>query len=214
MPELPRLAQPPLPPPEVPAGEARAAAREILSRAEYRQPGPSPLERAWDWLTGQLADLLAGVGGGAGGFWFGMALLAVALGITGWLLVRVLPRGRRRRRPAPPAVGVEVGAGRPDRRQLLALAAAAEADGRWAEAVAHRYRALVLGLAERRALPDDPAATTGELRRSLDATGDDRASFDAASTRFEEVRYGGSAAGPEDGRRLAGWDRQLVGGGR
>lgn len=214
MAELPRLAQPPLPPPEVPADEARSAAREILSRAEYRQPEPSPLERAWDWLTGELADLLAGVGGGAGGFWFGIALLAVALGATAWLLVRVLPRRRGRRSPARPAVGVEAEGGRPDRSQLLALAAAAEAEGRWAEAVALRYRALVLGLAERRALPDDPAATTGELRRSFDAGSEDRASFDAASTRFEEVRYGGSPAGPEDGRRLEGWDRQLVGGGR
>jgi hypothetical protein len=197
----------------VPPDEARRVANEILSGAEYRRPEPSPVDRAWQWLLDSLSDLLAGVGGGSGGFWFGIALLVGAVGLTTWILWRVLPR---RRPPAPPA-GAEVAVRadrRPTRGELLARAVEAEAHRRWGEAVVLRYRALVAGLAERHQLPDDPAATTGELRRRFEAGEEQRAAFERASTRFEEVRYGGSTATADDPRRLAAWDRELLGGRR
>jgi hypothetical protein len=199
-----------LPPPTVEPEEARRTAREILSRLEYQPPEQSPIDRAWGWLGDQLARLLAGVGGGAGGFWVGIAVLAVALAAAAWFLLRVLPLpARRSRRAAPPAATALDP--RPTRAQLLARAAAAEAEGRWGDAVADRYRALVLGLADRRLLPDDPAATTGELRRAFDGDDEHRRTFDEASSRFEHVRYRGDPAGPDDPARLAEWDRRLVG---
>lgn len=201
-----------LPAPEVPAGEAVRTAREILSRAEYRQPEPSLIDRAWNWLWEQVARVLEAVGGAAGGYGVGIALLVVMLLVAGWSLYRVMPRSwSRRARPTAPAVQVEALTGL-SRRQLLDLAARAEAEGRWADAVAHRYRALVQGLAEQRALPDDPASTPGELRQAFRGDPAEQATFQRASTCYELVRYRGDPAGPEEGRRLSEWDRQLVGG--
>lgn len=202
-----------LPPSPVAPDDARRAARDILSRSEYQPPRRSLIDRAWSWLMEQLESLLAGIGGGAGSFWVGIAVLAVALAAAAWFLLRVLPRPRRRPGAAPAPAPVQLGQ-RATRRQLLAGAVDAEAEGRWADAVALRYRALVLGLADRRLLPDDPAATSGELRRALQAGDDDRRLFDEASTRFELVRYRGDPAGPDDPARLAEWDLRLVGEGR
>jgi hypothetical protein len=199
-----------LPPTTVEPDEARRTAREILSRREYQPPERSLIDRAWGWFQDQLDALLAGVGGAAGGYWVGIAVLLTALAAATWFAVRVLPRPRRRTaRPTAPAA-VDLGT-RPTRDQLLAAATEAEAEGRWADAVSHRYRALVAGLADGGRLPDDPAATSGELRRALRAGDDDRRLFDQASTSFELVRYRGDPAGPDDPARLVEWDRRLVG---
>jgi hypothetical protein len=204
-----------LPAPAVDPDEAGQVARDILGRREYRPPERSVLQRAWDWFWERLGELLpTGLGeGGAGGYWVGVVVLVVATSVAVWLLWRHVPRRRARRRRAPSPVEVAT-VEPPARRELLRLAERAEAEGRWDDAVTYRFRALVAGLAARRLVPGDPSATTGELRQHL--RGDDQASvgFDEVSVRYEEVRYGGDPATAEDPRRIADWDRQLVGPGR
>lgn len=201
-----------LEPSQVDPAEAGRVAREILRGADYRQAQPSPLQRLLRWL----GDLLSGFGpeadvGASGGYWFGIVLLVVAVALVAWMLWRFLPRHRRRvEEPRDEPVASTVSEA-DSRRELLARAAAAEAEGRWDDAVVSRFRALVLGLARRDVLPDDPAATIGELRRSLRGDEQARSGFADASVRFEEVRYGGDPAGPDDARRIEDWDRRLVG---
>ena len=202
-----------LEPSQVDPAEASRVAREILSGADYRAAEPSPLQR----LLGWLGDLLSGFApeasvGASGGFWFGIVLQLVTLGLVGWMLWRFLPRPRQRVQAPPDEPVARTVSEGDSRRDLLARAAAAEAEGRWDDAVVFRFRALILGLARRDVLPDDPAATTGELRRSLQGDDEARSGFADASVRFEEVRYGGDPAGPDDARRLEEWDRRLVGG--
>ena len=203
-----------LPESPVQPDDARRAARQILAKPEYAAPQRSLPDRGWQWLQDQLGRLLSGLGGSGGGYWFGITVIVVCLVVAVVLGIRFLPRGRRRRAAVLPAVLVATRGPGPTRRQLLERAARAEAEGRWADAVADRYRALVVGLAEQRRLPDDPAVTTGDLRRALQGGDDDRSLFDRASTRFERVRYRGDPAGPEDPRQLREWDRLLVGGPR
>lgn len=203
-----------LPSSPVQPDDARRAARQILAQPEYASPEPSLLDRAWQWFQDQLGQLLGGLGGPGGGYWFGITVIVVCLAVAVVLGVRFLPRGRRRRGPGLPAAAVATHGPGPTRLELLERAAVAEAEGRWADAVADRYRALVVGLAEQRRLPDDPAVTTGDLRRAFQGGNDDRCLFDRASTRFERVRYRGDPAGPEDPRQLWEWDRLLVGGPR
>lgn len=207
-----------LPPSGVDPADARQQARRILGEGGYRPQGRSLADRALGWIGDLFEDLSLPGAPGGGPSWLGAALvvtLVVVLAWLGWRFLRGIgwPVGR----PRPPQVVVDVepaGVAPESRRALLAAAEAAEGDGRWADAVRYRFRALVLGLAQRRLLPADPAATTGELRRALPADDEVRTGFAQAAERFELVRYGGEPGSAEDAGRIAEWDRRLVGDGR
>lgn len=194
--------------------DLRNTADEVLSDPKYAAAEPSLLERAWDRFLDFLNDLLGSVFGGAvGGFGLGWIVLAMMLGLIGFFLWKVLPKGRTTRFDDGAGAGVQVDStGRNSRREWLEIAEAADADRRFGEAIVARYRAMVAGLAERNELDDDDADTSGERRRAFVAPGERGASFGSATDTFEETVYGGQEPGPEGSAQLNADDKVVMGG--
>lgn len=183
------------------AEDIRDSADDILARPEYQPEQPSLLERAWNWINEQFAEVLGSIFGTGGSYLVGWVLLAVLAGVLGWFLVRVMPRNRLRRKVDDPSVETDVRttAGRED---WLAQARAAEAAGNWREAVRARYRAMIAGLIDRQEVVDFEGATSGEYRRSFEPGPPRSDSLDQATEAFEEIWYGGSPAAENDAGRL------------
>ena len=183
-----------LPPPDHSGDAIRRAAREILSRPEFRRPPKSWYQRLSGWL-GDLLDRIARVAGGT--TIAGVVILLVGLAAIIWLLFRL----RRTLRPDPQLrVSVMVDIGRPAtdwRRE----AAAHDAAGEWRQALRCRYRALVADLAAAGKVREVPGRTTGEYRvevaRTLPRAAAD---FSAATDLFERAWYGASQAGRDENR--------------
>lgn len=198
---------------EVDPDEARRRAEEILRRREFAQDQPTLLDRAVDWVTEKVGDILGVIVSGGGSRFIGYAILAVALVALGYLLWRFAPRRRPSARSERPALSQHMTSGR-TREQWLAEADAAEAAGHWDRAVHARYHALTCGLAEGSELTDDRSATSGEHRRAFAEAAADRpeqvARFDGATDRYEHVWFGGRAAGEGDNRAAAADDRALL----
>jgi hypothetical protein len=193
--------------------QARETADEILLRPEFRAEEPSLLDRAIDWVLERLGDVLTTILPGGGGTVIGWLVLMVALALIAYLVWRFAPHRLSRLRQARLEPDHELIEGR-TRDQWLAEAEAAERDGDWARGVQARWHALVAGLADRSQLADDPAATSGEHRRSF-ATGTaadpgrvDR--FGGATELYEDIWFGGRPAGPDDRDALARDDQALL----
>ena len=91
---------------------------------------------------------------------------------------------------------------RPD--EWRAEAARLEAEGRWAEGLRCRYRALVAELVARGAIAELPGRTAGEYVRDVSASLPQAApSFAAATELFEAVWYGGAETGAAEAARFA-----------
>jgi hypothetical protein len=194
----------PLPPPAgSPPAHApetvRRAVHEVLSRAEFRRPGPSPLTRARNWVFGQIDRLLSGLNGGGVGSVLGWTIVALLVGAVAyfvWRFARGLTGDPELAASLPP----------PPRRTAadwLAEASAQEARGEWRLALRSRYRALVADLAGRGLIEDVPGRTAGEyraeVRTNLPAGA---AEFGGASDLFELAWYGNRATGPEEAERF------------
>ena len=97
-------------------------------------------------------------------------------------------RGVARRRPTP------------SRRQ-----------GRWAEGLRCRYRALVADLVRRGVIADQAGRTAGEYARDVAARQPEAApSFAAATELFEAVWYGGAVTGPAEAERFRELDARVL----
>lgn len=194
-----------LPFPEHSAPEVKQATRDILDRREFHRPPPNLYQRARTWVADQLTKILNTLVGGSGAAYvaWGVILAAVAL-----VVVLVLRAGRtvqaEHRGRAVPVLDQRT---TPD--EWRALAAEAEAAGRWRDALRSRYRALVGDLVARRVLRDVPGRTTGEYcgdaRDALPPAA--AGAFVDATRLFELAWYGDRDTGPDENRRF----RELAG---
>lgn len=194
--------------------DARDAADDILSRSEFRERPQTLVSRALEWLSDRFADLLGDVLGGDRGTFFGYLIVALAIVVALYLLWRVMPRRRLASPDDGPQVTI-VTEERPSRRDWLARAAAAEADGRWEDAVHARYHALTEGLADGAELSPEPSVTSGEHRRHFALRNRDEPArvgrFDRTTDRYEQVWFGGDPADIADTTAAATDDDELLG---
>jgi hypothetical protein len=204
----------------VPPDSLRAALREVFARPEYRwNERPDP----WGWIVAvwyRVLDWLDAVQRGhPAGFKVLLALSALVLvgllahmGYVVWRITRPTAR--------TPAGGAGAGAGGiggpvlADARARRVRAEELARAGRYAEALAHRFVALVLDLERRRALAFHPSKTPAEYvgEARLDAAG--RASLAELVARLYRHLFGGvpcdaggyrefGAAADELGRHVA-----------
>jgi hypothetical protein len=170
---------------------ARDAVQEELRKQEYVEAQPSLVTRALDWLFDALSDVLDGAAAVAPGGTLGVIALLVLLGLfVAVVLLRIGPLGRT---SAPPPLfegGRALSAA--DHRRL---AEAAAGEGRFAEAVRERLRAVVRDLEARGALDPRPGRTAGEVARDAGAVVPALAAdLSRATSLFDEVWYGGRPA--------------------
>ena len=170
---------------------ARDAAERELRRREYADAQPSPVVRLVGRVLRQVGELLDRAADAApGGLLGALALLALVALLVAVVLVRVGPLARTSRPAALFAGSATLTA-----EEHRALAQAAAEQGRWADAVRERLRAVVRELEARGALDPRPGRTAGEVARdggaAVPEVADDLA---RAAALFDEVWYGGRPA--------------------
>ncbi len=177
--------------PELSREAAQEAARDELRRREYTDAQPPLLLRLIGRVVreiGELFDRAAGLapGGGLGV----LALLTLLALFVAVVLTRVGPLSRRTSSQALFAGTTALSAAEHRR-----LADGAAADGRFADAVRERLRAVVRTLEARGALDPRPGRTAGEVARdggqAMPALADD---LRRAALLFDEIWYGGRPA--------------------
>ena len=198
-----------LPPSEHDPGSVREQADQILSQPRYDEPAQSIPERIMEWVGEQLTNLIGSLVGGGGGAVVAWTILLGAAGAVIYLLVRY----GRITVPAlaadpEPEVMVELTRSAREWRQE---ADALEGEGRWAEGLRCRYRALVADLVRRGVIPEQAGRTTGEYARDVAARQPEVApSFAAATELFEAVWYGGVVTGPAEAERFRQLDARVL----
>ena len=163
------------------ADAARRAAAGILAGPDYRPRKGGVLARALSWL-GDLLSIPSGAGGIVGLIVLGGAIAAVAALIS--LVAGTARRTHRReQRFSERARALGVGSASPG--ELDRRAAAAEAAGRFEEAMRLQLAAALTRLDEAGAIRVRHDTTVGQVARSLGSP-----DFDAAAVRFAGVVYG------------------------
>ncbi len=170
---------------------ARQAAREELRRQEYADARPSLALRVLGRIARELGDLLAAAGGAAPGGLLGLlALLALFTVFVAVVLARIGPLARRSGSGSLFSGSTVLSAA-----QHRELAEQAARDGRFADAVRERLRAVVRDLEARGLLDPRPGRTAGVVARdggaAVPALAED---LRRASVTFDEVWYGGRTA--------------------
>ena len=172
--------------------EARRTAEEILSRAEYREPRPSLLDRALEAITDFLGRTFGALAGGGAGSVIGLVITGLVLGLAIWLLVRSLRAVWARSSPAAGPGLVQGTSASDDPAVWDAEAERLRAAGDHRGALRCRYQATVASLVRAGAVPDVAARTPAELRRELAGRRPELDPLiDAVTERFEAVWYGG-----------------------
>ena len=171
--------------------QARELAARELADPAYDEAQPPLLLRVVGRVLRELGELLdraaAATPGGPLGLLLLVSLLVLAVAV---LVVKVRPGRGGRTVPALFEAGRALTA---DAHRELAEAAAAE--GRWADAVRERLRAVVRELEARGALDPRPGRTAGEVARDGGAALPDVADdLRRAARTFDEVWYGGRTA--------------------
>lgn len=198
-----------LPPSEHDPGAVRDLADQILAEARYDRPPESIPERVMGWLGDQLARAFGALVSGGGGTVLAWIIVAAALGGVVYLLVRhgrialpALPT------PDEPAVMVELSR---SAKEWRAEAERLERDGRWAEGLRCRHRALVAELVRRGVIPEQAGRTAGEYVRDVaDRLPDATVSLAAATELFEAAWYGGATTGAAEAARFAELDERIL----
>jgi hypothetical protein len=193
---------------EPPPADAGRRARAVLAEGRFHERLPQPLKRPLQRLGDWLEDLWRALPGGPGGRWAWAVIVVAAIAAA------VSLRGiRRRRGVAESAVAAAASrGGAPDTPAALERRAdEAEQAGDHALAVRLRFRAGLMRLGEREAIPYRPSLTTAEARRPLRSE-----PFDRLAADFDAIAYGGREARDEDARAArSGWSEVLAGvGGR
>lgn len=188
---------------------ARDAAREELSRPEYDAAQPPLLIRLAGRGVREVLELLDGAAGAVPGGYVGLLLLLLLLaGFVAVVLAKVRPGRSDRSGRAPLFAGTAVLTAAEHR----ALAEAAARDGRWADAVRERLRAVVRDLEARGVLDPRPGRTADEVAREAGAAVPEVADDLARAARvFDEVWYGGRVADAAGYAVLVDVDRRLTG---
>lgn len=189
--------------------EVRALAEEILADPRYRREPESIPDRVLGWIGERVAELLGQLVGGGGGTVIAWSILLAAVGATVYLLVRHGRLGSLAiASPDEPVAMVELSRSPAEWRSQ---AAAHEREGRWAEGLRCRHRALVADLVGRGALGDQAGRTAGEYVRDVARSLPDAAPAMAAATElFEAAWYGGATTGPDESRRFQDLDQQVL----
>ena len=187
---------------------AREAAERELRRREYVDAQPPPLVRLAGRVLREVGELLARAAEAAPGGRLGLlALVALVALLVAVVLVRVGPLARSARPPALFAGSAVLTA---DEHRAAAQAAAEQ--GRWADAVRERLRAVVRELEARGALDPRPGRTAGEVARDGGAAVPDAAADLArAAAVFDEVWYGGRPADASSYAVLVAVDERVSG---
>lgn len=172
--------------------EARQAAERELSKGIYAQHEPGPVERAvekvFEWLDELLGRAAAGTPGGALGL---LVLVVLLVGLAVLVIWRTGPL-RRGARAGPPVVELSGPLGAAEHRRR---ADGYATEGRFAEAVRERMRAIVRELETRGVLEPRPGRTADEVAREAGAAVPAVApDLRTAATVFDEVWYGGRPA--------------------
>jgi Domain of unknown function (DUF4129) len=198
-----------LPPSEHDPGSVREQADQILSQARYDEPAQSIPDRIMEWLGEQLTNLIGSLVGGGGGAVVAWTILLGAAGAVIYLLVRYGRITVPALAPDPePEVMVELTRSAREWRQE---AEALEGQGRWAEGLRCRYRALVADLVRQGVIPEQAGRTAGEYARDVAARQPEVApSFAAATELFEAVWYGGVVTGPSEAERFRELDARVL----
>ena len=170
---------------------AREAAREELSRRQYEEAQPPLLVRLAGRAVRELLELIDGAAAAVPGGRVGLlVLLALLVAFVAVVLSRVRPVGGRR-------AGTPLFDGTPalSAAEHRARAESAAAEGRFAQAVRERLRAVVRDLEARGVLDPRPGRTAGEVARDagavVPAVTDD---LRRAAHAFDEIWYGGRPA--------------------
>ncbi len=96
--------------------------------------------------------------------------------------------------------------------EFLSLADRLAAQGRFAEAVRERLRAIIRSLVDARLIEHHPEWTVTELAAAAGAAHPPvRGGLDEASLLFSEIWYGQRPAGAGDDARMRGYARQVTG---
>lgn len=172
--------------------EARQAAERETSKGIYAQSRPGPVERvveaALEWLDRLLGRVASATPGG------GLGLLLL-IGILVGLAVLVAWRTGPVRRGARTGAAVVELSGPLDAAEHRRRADAYSTEGRFAEAVRERMRAIVRELEARGVLEPRPGRTADEVAREAGAAVRAVApDLRTAATVFDEVWYGGRPA--------------------
>ena len=163
------------------AAEARRSAAAILAGPDYRPREGGLLSRALSWLAG-LLSIPSGAGGAIGLVVLGAAVAAAAALVA--LVAGSVRRRRLRERTFADAAGA-LGVGSASPEELERRAAAAEAAGRFEEAMRLQLAAALTRLDEAGAIHVRRDTTVGQVARSLGSP-----DFDEAAVRFAGVVYG------------------------
>jgi hypothetical protein len=191
----------------------RSKLDEILARPEFGRARADPyaLSRWLYDLWRRLLDILGTAQAGkyaTGGRTFFVAAVAAAL--VAALAVSV--RRRRAARPASAPAGAAEGAtALPAPQEGAALAEAALAGGRAAEAVRQSFLALLASLERCGRVPRGRTLTNREMAVLLGATGDLSSGFSTLASLFDRVVYGGVPVAAEEARAFLSRSRSLRG---
>jgi hypothetical protein len=187
---------------------AREEAHRELSKDAYRAAEPSVAERALTWLLDRIAELFDRATGSSPGGGLGLlAIVAVVVLLVVAVLVRFGPLSGSATR-APEFDPGPLGSVPADHR---ALADRFAAEGRYADAVRERLRAVVRHLEGRGAVDPRPGRTVEEIVTEAGRALPGAAAELAAGARlFSEIWYGGRAAVAADDERLREVDRRVA----
>jgi Domain of unknown function (DUF4129) len=198
-----------LPPSAHDPAAVRDLADQILAEARYDRPPESIPDRVMGWIGDQLARAFGALVSGGGATVLAWVIVAIAIGGIVYLLVR---HGRvslvSLADPGEPEVMVELTR---SAREWRTEAERLEGEGRWAEGLRCRHRALVADLVRRGAIPEQPGRTAGEYVRDVVANLPDAAAPMAAATElFEAAWYGGATTGAAEAARFAELDTRVL----
>ncbi|HEY8478673.1 MAG TPA: DUF4129 domain-containing protein [Spirillospora sp.] len=171
--------------------EAREMARRELEKQVYQRDKPSLLERAWDAFAEWLQDLLSRTpqpeSQNSGSGWVSVTVVVIIAVIAVVLVVWLMWNRRNPRSRQDPLLEDEPSTAL-DHRDAAELHAA---EGRWAEAIRERLRAIARDLEERAVLTARPGRTADELAdeagRALPELAED---LHTAVRIFDDVWYG------------------------
>lgn len=172
--------------------EARQAAERELSKGIYSEDEPGPVERALQEVLEWLDELLSRAAGATPGGALGLlSLLLIVVGLAVLVAWQTGPVRRGARGSAPV---VEL-SGRLDAAEHRRRADAFAAEGRFAEAVRERMRAIVRELETRGVLEPRPGRTADEVAREAGGAVPTVApDLRTAASVFDEIWYGGRPA--------------------
>jgi Domain of unknown function (DUF4129) len=170
---------------------AARAAREELAKQIYREDGPSLTEQLLRWVFHYINAVLDRAAGVSPGGYVGLVgVVIVVLAIVVALRLGVGPM----RRSSTTETALFVGSAR-TAAEHRAAADAHAAEGRWAEAVRDRLRAIITGLEERTLLEPRPGRTADEAAADAGVVVPEcAADLRAAARVFDDIWYGARPA--------------------